>query len=204
MMRSMSKEERDAARARLVQATAESVKEPFPEVEHESASREVGIDEFVGDRKKKKGALKRDGTPRANGSAVKRAMEDAHIRMHLMIEAHGNPTEQARVWEGADHRAIVGLYAMWHKGVYGVEAMELATDWLPACSTAKWLLLQLGNLVVAARFMQFVWSRIKKQIDRHGPPERRVGWRLAFSRQFVSDYRTNQVLKHRPRRTASR
>lgn len=152
------------------------------------ASRELSLDEATegvasrADRKKKKRT--------SSKPALKRAIEAAET----CIE---HRTLGRAAWNKADHRTLVGLYAVSHRHVYGVDALELETDFLAACSAAGALVRKEfdGDVSAAAHFVQWCWSREQKAERRRRSEGKtdgwRLGWRLQFShRSLLVDYRT--------------
>jgi hypothetical protein len=163
--------------------TAEVVAE---EKAHEEAR--TSMSAFLGPEKKPR---RRTGKSMAG---MRRAMDGASEHVEL-----GD-------WSTATPATIVGLYAVLHEKVYGVEPEELAEAWLGAVSAAKRLLEESpfnGDVARLVDFVRFTWKREKMAEDKArgtGNVRRRVGWRLQFvSRALVVDYKRAIVTTTRKR-----
>lgn len=103
-------------------------------------------------------------------------------------------------WSDAKPRDIVGLYAMCHEAVYGVEPEELKqrAEMRAAVGMASRLLRNCFDDEIAELidFMRWVWAKEKKKIDwmkeKNYPVVKRIGYRLQFSAGLVTDYRVAQ------------
>jgi hypothetical protein len=113
---------------------------------------------------------------------------------------------QSGDWATADGDVLVGLYAVCHEMVYGVlpgELEEVKLFKLAAREASKVLRTQFsGDVDGAVEYLKWVWNREKKRAEwaaSQSPPRERgrLGWRLALSDAFVTDYRV--VLSSRRR-----
>jgi len=152
------------------------------------ASREMSFEEAA-DSVKPRNLKRRRGASDLRKSLA-RHIADAEARIARRHEGE-------RAWDGADARTLVGLYALSHRHVYGVDAQELEKEFLAATSSARALLRkEFGDAVVAAvHFVQWCWARENKaeRVRRaEGKTDgRRLGWRLQFAhRSLLVDYRT--------------
>lgn len=106
-------------------------------------------------------------------------------------------------WEGATARHLVALYAVLHAKVYGIEAAELGpqeryTATLRAGHVLKHDFSE--DIDEAVSFFRWVWQREagrekwRRENKRSG---QRIGIRLMFSGQFLTDYRLDKARKRR-------
>lgn len=113
------------------------------------------------------------------------ALRDAQERM-----AKHKAGDRA-AWEDAGPAALVGLYAILHTSVYGVEPAELQEGQtvVGAMSAAKRLIGDLGEPIYAVEFLRWTWAREKKRHAK-GDGDWRVTWRQQFvSRALLTDFR---------------
>jgi hypothetical protein len=100
-------------------------------------------------------------------------------------------------WDQARGHHLVALYEWLHREVYGVEAAELdGRTWAIAASMAgRQVANEFGGRPEAAvDFLQWVWKReqgreqYRRDTHREGG---RIGWRIQFGRQLLTDYRVS-------------
>jgi hypothetical protein len=135
------------------------------------------------------------GERRGAGKPRRRARPKA--RANVMEAAREGVAEMAASgdWSGATGDHLVALYAWLHRQVYGVECEELdAQDWWLARSAAVRLAsTHFGDdYDRAVVFMRWVWKREQRDEEwrrKNDKMGRRIGWRLQFSAQLVTDYR---------------
>ncbi len=83
-------------------------------------------------------------------------------------------------WERALPRHLVGLYAVLHEQVYGVEASDVLGDaWPGALSAATRLMGELGGPEAVVELLRWTWAR-----ERAQSPSRRGTWRVTWRVQF--------------------
>jgi len=112
---------------------------------------------------------------------------------------------EARRWDGAEPRVLVGLYAVLHESVYGVEPTEVLGDAFPgACSAAGKLTREVGDVARVVEFLRWTWSRERRREKARAPGEGfRIGWRLQFcARSLLTDWKVDVVRSARPNPTA--
>lgn len=121
-------------------------------------------------------------------------------RRNALDEALDDARGRARTGEWADARgpALVGLYALCHELVYGVEAAELrsAGEWSAAVRCAGRALAEHfgGDADLMADFVKWTWEREKGReawARRTRANRPRLGWRLQFSPRVVTDWRVD-------------
>jgi hypothetical protein len=98
-------------------------------------------------------------------------------------------------WEGAAPRNLLALYALLHETVYGIAPGELtsATRLYAAGAAGRMLKADFDDDAGAmAEFMRWLWGRERKREAwrrENGRDGQRIGWRLQFNTQLVTDYR---------------
>ena len=100
-------------------------------------------------------------------------------------------------WEDVKATVFVGLYAMCHESTYGVAPAEMTelVQFRAAAKNASKLLADTfgGSAARMVSFIKWTWLREKSRLDyarkRGNAGDRgRIGWRLQFSKSFVTDY----------------
>jgi hypothetical protein len=120
---------------------------------------------------------RRYGTP----AAQRRQLEKA------VAEADANRVSGD--WSAAKPAHLVGLYALAHRRIYGVEPLELEADFLGAVSAAKKLVADAfeGDVVRALDFVGWVWvGEEKRERERRSKDEKKNDYRITWRSQFVS------------------
>ncbi len=144
------------------------------------------------------GKKKRKKRPRAPVGTRPTPIEEALVDARARAESGD--------WGGAGGSALVGLYAHCHEAVYGVCPAEL--DARDQFKVATRLAAQVvrshfdGDCDAAAAFVRWTWLREKGREEwarREGKERGRVGWRLQFSAQLVTDFRVDATRKRRRR-----
>lgn len=98
-------------------------------------------------------------------------------------------------WTGCGARHLVALYDMMHTKCYGVEAAELgAGERYNAAMMAGNLVKRFfdGDYVEAVEFMRWAWQKeieTEKWRRERGRDGRRIGYRLMFGGNLVTDYK---------------
>lgn len=94
-------------------------------------------------------------------------------------------------WEDAGAGTIVGLYALCHQRLYGVEPIELKTDFGMARRRVMTLLRDEfdGDVDAFVQFVRWAWLRQERRVARSGPSDYRMGWRVQFSSAVLTDWR---------------
>lgn len=107
-------------------------------------------------------------------------------------------------WEGADARAMLGLYAWCHRSVYGVAPAELeSVGEFRIASRAALRVLHDRFEDDAARcaiFIRWSWKREKERAawaSREKKDRNRMGWRLQFSDRQVTDFRVAEQARRK-------
>lgn len=101
------------------------------------------------------------------------------------------------LWECAEPRHLVGLYAALHAHLYGVPALELEQDYGGCLAAATKLVKDefAGDCLVAQGYVAWCVARAKnwkKQKERDGEEVVRVGWRLLFKgRKWLVDWKAS-------------
>lgn len=102
-------------------------------------------------------------------------------------------------WSKAGSSELVGLYALFHKEVYGVEAEDLKTrsEFQAAKRVASRFLREAfdHDADAAAHFMQWIWLREQKREDyanTRGFTRSRLAYRFCFSSAAKADYLVDQ------------
>lgn len=137
-----------------------------------------------------------DNHGRPVGEAAKR-----RAKQPAVVEARKNAVRcgSTGIWASAGAAEIVGLYAMFHEEVYGVEAEELSKG--PVFASARRAAAKMirehfeGDVDTAAHFMQWIWTREKGREEwakKEGKNRSRLGFRICFSATAVTDYRVDQ------------
>lgn len=110
---------------------------------------------------------------------------------------------QSGDWEGAGARHLVALYAILHERVYGVEAVELGPQERYTATLRAGLFLKHefgGDVAEAVQFFRWTWAREKSREDWRRENRRsggRIGIRLMFAGQILTDYRLDRARKRR-------
>ena len=109
-------------------------------------------------------------------------------------------------WSEAAGKDLVGLYAFCHEAVYGVAPNELldAGQFRAASRLAAKLTRSAfgGSFDECAAFVRWTWLRERGREKWAAEQDRkrgRLGWRLAFSIHFVTDYRVEMTRDERRR-----
>lgn len=105
-------------------------------------------------------------------------------------------------WSAFKPRHLVGLYCLLHAHVYGVAAEDARESFLAAQSMARRILAQdfSDNAQAAVEFMRWVWTRESKRYDRRDRDnDFRIGWRLQFGHQYLTDYRVFRARSRKKR-----
>jgi hypothetical protein len=106
-------------------------------------------------------------------------------------------------WEDAGARHLVALYAILHEKIYGVEAAELGPQERYTATLRAGLMLKNefdGDIEEAVAFFRWAWQREasrekwRRENNRSGG---RIGIRLMFSGQLLTDYRLDRARKRR-------
>jgi hypothetical protein len=145
---------------------------------------------FEGERPKRK--------PRSAASRSRASFALACEKARAVLKAVSvGDTEVLRQIEPGE---LVGLYALLHTHVYGVEPGELTegTAFAAARSAATKLMRDLGGPLEAVGFVRWTWKREamreKRRREEGAVTSFRLGWRLQFvSRVLVADYRVAQA-----------
>lgn len=95
---------------------------------------------------------------------------------------------------------LVALYALCHERVYDIPAGELedaAQRWLAAGAGQRLIEKEFsGDAGRAAEYLVWAWRREEGRArwrSENGREPQRMGWRLAFSKSIVTDYRLAQA-----------
>ena len=99
-------------------------------------------------------------------------------------------------FEGAKPSHLVALYEYCHEMVYGEAPLEIdsPTTWKMATYAAGRLVKKHfeGDAVSAVEFVRWTWVREKQRLSwraKRGITSTRLGWRLQFRDDMVTDYR---------------
>jgi hypothetical protein len=139
------------------------------------------------------------GAPPAKSERASRTtMDRARSGMREMAESGD--------WRGATPSHLVALYQLLHATVYEVEASELSVpqEFAAAASAAGRLLRDQfrDDAAEVVSFMRWVWKReewAEKRRREKGEGGRRIGWRLQFGVQLLTDWRLD-VARRSPAR----
>lgn len=126
-------------------------------------------------------AKPRGTTGKSKRRNFERALREACDEARARLARRGDD----RAWSDADASALVGLYVEMHQRIYGVAPEELEQDFQAARSSAQRCINDLGDPERVAAMLVWKWGREKKKQSR----ESRLGWRIAFSRSVVTDYK---------------
>lgn len=102
-------------------------------------------------------------------------------------------------WDGATGAHLLEMYAWLHEQVYGVPADELTGNvWLIAARDAGLFLKRefAGDAGKCVSFMRWAWKREEAREAwrrENGKEGGRIGWRLQFSRQLLTDYKLDRA-----------
>lgn len=111
-----------------------------------------------------------------------------------------NQLKDAGGWADMTPKHFVGLYVLLHRKVYGVDPEEVREAYTPAVRAATRVLNQefKGSRANMVSFMRWVWNREQKRLPhRDAENTFRIGWRLQFGRQLLSDYRVYIVRRNK-------
>lgn len=101
------------------------------------------------------------------------------------------------LWECAEPKHLVGLYAALHAHLYAVPPLELQQDYGACLASATKLVKDefAGDCLEAQRYVAWCVARAKswkKQKERDGEEVVRVGWRLLFKgRKWLVDWKAS-------------
>lgn len=132
--------------------------------------------------------VRKKSTTKKRAPNYKRALAEATV--------YGGQVVQG-LWECAEPKHLVGLYASLHAHLYGVQALELQQEYGAALSSATKLVKEefKGDAFAAQSYVAWCFARArkwKKQLEDDGTEIVRVGWRLVFkSRKWLVDWKAN-------------
>jgi hypothetical protein len=141
------------------------------------------------------GAKALTGKPKRKTSPASPAkFEAAKVEALELIESND--------WAHASPTVLVGLYAVLHLRVYGVEAVDVADAWRHVLSSAVRMLEAEpfnGDATKAMNFIRWTWQTEKLREERsRGQQRRRLTWQLQFAtRHLLVDWLRTVVQRQR-------
>lgn len=107
-----------------------------------------------------------------------------------------NELREKQDWKAFTPKHFVALYCLLHKHVYGVIPDEVRTQFNLAVRKAHTMLRSEfdGDQGRMVAFMRWVWAReMKRNKTRTADDDFRIGWRLQFASNYLSDYRVSRA-----------
>lgn len=130
----------------------------------------------------------------------RRAMSQQQFQK-LLVET--NDLKMTKRWDEFTPRHFVGMYCLLHHYVYSVFPHEVRDNYMLSVGAAQRMLKNefKGDTEQMIVFMRWVWKReSEREKSRDANSTFRIGWRLQFGRQLLSDFRVAKTRGTRRRR----
>jgi hypothetical protein len=133
------------------------------------------------------GRVRKSKPPRANG-------EEARERAALYVERGGKfltgDWPEGATLDGGDAKDVVGAWAWFHRGIYGVVPLEVEAEWDAVHAAAKRVFVDYlkGEFDDALDFLRWVAAKARDDFNA-GKTERRMRWRYIFNASTVTDWK---------------